>query len=275
MTKTRNPSPADVGAMYDGFDKMDVLHFGYWEDPDDETPVAEAADRLTDLVIDRLGVTAGARLLDVGCGIGTPAVRMATRTGADVLGITISGKQVQRATELAASQGLGEQVRFELADAMDMPFPDGSFDSVYALESIIHMDRPQALREMARVVRPGGRIVLTDMYDRIPAPEGQPSLIHFMTEAWMMSELIGAEDYPDLAAAAGLRLVEVMDLSEKVLWRTLRVVAHQLRAQNDALVPEQIVDRINAEEPSEALDLPSLLENSRELGCQLVVLQRD
>ncbi|KPI19082.1 Methyltransferase type 11 [Actinobacteria bacterium OK074] len=275
MAETSGPNPVEVGAMYDQFDTMDVLHFGYWEDEDDQTPVAEAADRLTDLVSGRVGAAAGKRLIDVGCGIGTPALRVASRTGAEVVGITVSGKQVERATKSAEAEGLTGQVRFELADAMHMPFPDGSFDSAYALESIIHMDRETALREIARVIRPGGRIVLTDVYDRIPAPEGQPSLMHFLAQAWMMSPLIGRDDYPALAEATGLRLVEATDISEQVLWRTLRMIAQQMRTEQPVLVPDQIVEQIDAGHAGAVPDLPGMLENAQELGCLLVVLERD
>jgi len=275
MVEVIGPDPVDVGAMYDQFDSMDVLHFGYWQDDEDHTPVAEAADRLTDLVSDRLDVVAGARLIDVGCGIGTPALRVAKLTGADVTGITVSAKQVEWASASAATAGLAQQVRFQLADAMRMPFEDGSFDSAYALESIIHMDRVTALREMARVVKPGGRVVLTDVYDRIPAPEGQPSLMHFLADAWKMSPLIAADDYPALAREAGLRLVEVTDISEQVLWRTLREIARQMRGAERPLVPEQIVDQVNASHQDGPPDLAGLLENAQELGCLLVVLARD
>ncbi|MEU2425685.1 methyltransferase domain-containing protein [Streptomyces sp. NPDC007851] len=268
-----SPNPVEVGALYDGFDTMDVLHFGYWDDDEDQTPVPEAADRLTDMVSERVGATAGKRLIDVGCGIGTPALRVARLTGAEVVGITVSRKQVERATKSAESEGLTGQVEFRYADAMQMPFEDESFDSAYALESIIHMDRRRALREISRVVRPGGRIVLTDVYDRIPAPEGRPSLMHFLVQAWMMSPLIRRDDYPALAAEVGLRLVEVSDISEQVLWRTLRRIAQQMRSEQPALVPEQIVDQIDASHET-VPDLPEMLENAQELGCLLVVLER-
>lgn len=274
MAEAVGPDPFDVGALYDQFDTMDVLHFGYWENAEDRTPIGAAADRLTDLVSGRLGpVGAGSSLLDVGCGIGTPALRVARTTGARVTGVTVSAKQVQQARAAVPGE-LAGRVRFELVNAMDMPFADGSFDSAYALESVIHMDRVKALTEIGRVVRPGGRIVLTDVYERIPARPGRPSLMHVLAGAWKMSPLIGRNDYPGLARAAGLRLVEVGDVSEQVLWRTLRMIAEQIRAREKPLVPEQIVDQVGAGRAG-GPDLAALLEDAEELGCLLVVLARD
>jgi SAM-dependent methyltransferase len=139
----------------------DNFHFGYWEGPGDTSSVEEATDRFTDLLVERLRVGPGDRVLDVGCGVGKPAVRLASATGATVLGITVSVEQVEQGNERARAAALSERVSFQYADAMDMPFEDGSFDAVLALESIMHMDRPTVLREVARVLRPGGRWVFS------------------------------------------------------------------------------------------------------------------
>lgn len=273
MTTTGTPNPQAVGELYDGFDEMDVLHFGYWPDAADQAPIEEAAARLTDLVAENVGAAPGLRLIDVGCGIGSPAVRIAERNGADITGITISAKQVARATALASAAGLADRVRFEHGDAMRMPFADGSFDAAYALESIIHMDRPSALREISRVIKPDGRVVLTDLYARKPAAS-EGGLMHFLADAWLMSPLVGLDEYPALAAAAGLAVVAVTDISEQVLWRTLQAVAQQLRENVKPLVPDQIVDQVESGYDAPPADLPALLENAKEMGCLLVVLQK-
>jgi ubiquinone/menaquinone biosynthesis C-methylase UbiE len=189
----------------------DNFHFAYWLGPDDKASVSEATDRFTDLLIPKLGVGAGQRVLDVGCGLGKPAVRVAQATGAEVVGITISPYQIGVAGERAAAEGLADRVRFEVADGMATPFPDASFDAVLAFESIVHMDRARAVKEAGRVVRPGGRVVLTDLFDRedISADEarervGQPGALPRL------------DGYPALLAEAGLEIVELEDISANV-----------------------------------------------------------
>ncbi|GIG88778.1 SAM-dependent methyltransferase [Plantactinospora endophytica] len=268
------PDPRRVGELYDQIDNKGVLHFGYWDSLDDDTPLEQAADRLTDVVAEKLELVPGASLLDVGCGLGVPALRIAARAEVGIVGITVSAEQVRRAGELATAAGLGDRVRFELTDAMAMPFANGSFDAAFALESLIHMDRRAALREIARVVRPGGRIVLTDLYDRTGGTAGEDSMIHVLARLWLMSPLIGRNDYLSLAAGAGLEVVEVLDVSENVLWKTLQQLGERMTAGDRSLVPDVVVDGLDDQRRTEMTTAPAVLGGERDIGCLLVTLRR-
>lgn len=274
MTPVRAPIPEQVGLLYDKLTDTDVLHFGYWEDPDDDTPLEEAAERLTDLVASKLHLAAGQSVLDVGCGIGTPGVRVARTTGTQVTGVTISRAQVDRANALASTEGMTDSVRFMHADAMDLPFGPESFDAAFALESIIHMDRAKALRAVHDVLRPGGHLALTDLFQRSQPPEGSPSLMHQMVDIWMMSDPVKLDEYPALLAEAGLELVELTDVTETVLRRTLLLVAEQMRAQDLSHIPDEIVASFPEEERKRLLAFPDQLAASEELGCLLLVARR-
>jgi cyclopropane fatty-acyl-phospholipid synthase-like methyltransferase len=200
----------------------DNLHFGYWHDDGDTSSVEEATDRLTDILVGKLALRPGARVLDVGCGVGKPAVRLARATGATVVGITISQRQVDDANARARAEGLGDRVTFQRADAMDMPFEDGSFDAVFALESIIHMDRRRAIVEMARVLRPGGPIVLTDLIER--AAPGAPPAESPMAQLFPASDappLPRIDDYRALVRPTDLEIDELVDITAHTLPYTL------------------------------------------------------
>src|SRR5262245_32417625 len=99
------------------------------------------------------------RLLDVACGTGW-ASRTAAERGASVIGIDLSAEMIQRATRLAAgSRG----VRFALADAEDLPFADAAFTALLCTNAFHHYPHPErAVREMKRVMAPGGRLVIGD-----------------------------------------------------------------------------------------------------------------
>lgn len=219
------PSPDQITDYYIGLGALlqmawnDNFHFGYWDGPEDKSSIEEATNRFTDLLAERLRVGPGDRVLDAGCGIGKPALQIAASTGADVLGISVSRLQVEQATERARAEGMADHVAFQYADAMDMPFADASFDAVLAFESIIHMDRPTALREMARVLVPGGRLVLTDVI-ALSEASGDLELFDGFTGRAQQKEqhiasVVEIDDWPELIADAGLELNELTNVTEQ------------------------------------------------------------
>ena len=99
-------------------------------------------------------------IIDVGCGIGGSTLHLAQKFGCNATGITLSPVQASRAKERAKEAGLEERVKFEVANALDMPFADNTFDLVWSLESGEHMpDKSKFLSECYRVLKPGGKII--------------------------------------------------------------------------------------------------------------------
>lgn len=148
------------------------IHSGYWHGPHDISSVEVASARMTDEILDRLDVGPGMRVLDLGCGTGGPGVRLARWCEAEITGISISAEDVALATARAEAAGVSHRISFRHADAVRMPFPYGAFDRVMAIECVVHAaDRVAMLSEIARVLRPGGRVVLSDFIAR--GPESQ------------------------------------------------------------------------------------------------------
>lgn len=109
------------------------------------------------------GFEPGMKVLDVGCGLGGPALTIAEYSGARVTGLDIYEPHVRIAQRRAAERGLAARTCFLAADAMDMPFPDASFERVYVFEAGCHApDKRAFYRECARVLRPGGEFLGLD-----------------------------------------------------------------------------------------------------------------
>ncbi|PSL44105.1 ubiquinone/menaquinone biosynthesis C-methylase UbiE [Saccharothrix carnea] len=241
MTTQYVPSSAEVVAFYDNALPLianlagDNVHYGYWHSREDTSTLHEAMDNLTDVMIERLGVTAGRRVLDVGCGLGAPAQRLARARGVEVVGISTSPAMVREATARARAAGLGGQVRFEVADAEHLPFEDASFDAAWAIESLVHMaDRPRVFREIGRVLRPGGRLALTDFYERIPFTGERLTMIEEYRRAALNTPFHRLEEYPPMLRDAGLHLIEYLDISEQTD-RHYPMLLERLRAHRDEL----------------------------------------
>ena len=105
-----------------------------------------------------------AHLLDVGSGIGGPARYFARRFGCRVTGIDLTEEFCDVATHLTRLTGLQQQVRFETADALAMPFADASFDGAYSMNVSMNIaDKPRLYREIRRVLKPGGWLLLSEL----------------------------------------------------------------------------------------------------------------
>ena len=102
------------------------------------------------------GLKPGSKVLDVGCGIGGPYRNIARFTGWNITGITLNEHQVQRGNTLNKNQGLAGQCQSVQGDFMKLPFPDASFDGVYAIEATCHAPHREGVySEIKRVLKPG------------------------------------------------------------------------------------------------------------------------
>lgn len=148
------------------------VHWGSWADPAaaDGSPedFARAADRLTQRLLAVAAISPGERVLDAGCGLGgTLAQLQASVSDLELTGLNIDARQLQRAAARPTSDG-GGPIRWVCGDACAMPFAPASFDAVLAVECIFHFpSRDAFFAEAARVLRPGGRLVLCDF---VPSP---------------------------------------------------------------------------------------------------------
>lgn len=111
-------------------------------------------------------VSPGARLLEVGCGPGHLSIRLAREHGLDVTGVDLDPAMIQLADENATSEsGADERTpAFIIGDVAALPFEDGAFDIVVSTFSMHHWTDPvTGLREIRRVLRPGGRALIWDL----------------------------------------------------------------------------------------------------------------
>ena len=139
----------------------------------------------------------GSRVLDVGCGIGGSSRILAKYYGFNVTGITISPAQVIRARELTPS---GLNCNFQVMDALDLKFENGSFDAVWSVEAGAHMnDKNKFADEMLRTLRPGGYLALADWNSRdlkrYPPSFFEKLVLKQLLEQWVHPKFISIEEF--------------------------------------------------------------------------------
>lgn len=212
---------ADVAAHYDELDPYyrqlwgEHVHHGLWKSGRESA--LEAVTNLSRHVAMQAKLRAGDRVCDVGCGYGATARMLAAEHGVEVTGITISPKQ-----HAAASATGGAD--FVLGDWLSNDFPDGTFDAVIAIESTEHFtDLTRGIAEMARVLAPGGRLVICAwLAGPDPSPWERRHLLEPVCREGRLAGMGDETDYRRALAAAGLALEQAEDLSRKVR-RTWRV----------------------------------------------------
>ncbi|MFD9891346.1 SAM-dependent methyltransferase [Amycolatopsis sp. NPDC059027] len=219
------PTPEEVGATYDEFGDLYALtvgdvgvHVGMWSRPGEREPAAtlgdlanRAQERQTAYHVETLALRADEHLLDIGCGTGLPAVRMARHRGGRVTGITVSATHLAKATETARTWGVSERVTFRHGNVMDLGFEDESFDAAMAVDVFAHLsDRQRAFREIARVLRPGSHFLLNDFTLRGTPPEEQ---LAAYLRAWCCAPPVTLVRTLEMAADAGLELVKAESMT--------------------------------------------------------------
>lgn len=178
-------------------------------------------------------------VLDVGCGIGGSSRHIAQKYGGSGVGITLSPVQAARAQSLSDAQGFDGRLKFEVADALQMPFADNSFDLVWSMESGEHMpDKAQFVRELARVCKPGGRIIIVAWCHRDLKPgesaltKREDKLLSRINQAYYLPRWCSVADYVRLAGENGLTGVRTDDWTDSVRRFWPAVIVSALRPRN-------------------------------------------
>ncbi|MGB3766371.1 MAG: methyltransferase domain-containing protein [Phormidesmis sp.] len=232
LTPRQYDSAESVATSYDEWTQDGILefywgehiHLGHYGSPPRQKDFRQAKyDFVREMVQwgGLNGAAPGTTLLDVGCGIGGSARILAKDYGFDVTGVTISPQQVERATQLTP---VGLSAKFMVDDAMALSFPDNSFDVVWSLEAGPHMpDKAVFARELLRVLKPGGKLVVGDWNQRDdrrkPLNAWEKPVMKQLLDQWSHPEFSSIEGFSELLKATGMVSgpVETADWAEETL----------------------------------------------------------
>jgi SAM-dependent methyltransferase len=152
-----------------------------------------------------LDLPKGSAVLDVGCGLGGPARYLAARGGWQVTGVDLSPRFIEVARMLAERSGCAEQVKFIQADALDLPFENGTFDGAWTQHVAMNIrDRAGLYSGIRRVLKPGGRLAIYDVVAAegplvFPVPWALTAETSFLLKAEAMRESLRETGFSEIS----------------------------------------------------------------------------
>lgn len=213
------------------------MHFGYYRAGLNPLRLEPMLEEMTRQVTARLGLTfeTVTRLLDAGCGMGAAARAVAARYAqAFVDGITLVPWQVEHASALVAERGLADRVKIRICDYTRSDYADATFDGVYAIESACHADgydKEGFIREAARVLKPGKKLVVADGF--ILGTQPMNPVLRYcyakVSRNWAVETFAELHAFVACLRRNGFRDVTVEDISLRIAPSVMHVPIATLR----------------------------------------------
>lgn len=230
-----------------------AMHAGYW---DNQTKsLREALKRENEVLAEMAKIKQGDYILDAGCGVGGSSIFLAQNYGCNVVGITLSEKQAQSASQNAFNAGVQDKTSFQVMDFTATQFPMHTFDVVWGIESVCHtIDKSLFVKEANRILKPGGRLILADGFTRNPPKTiKDQKQMECWLKGWGVENLDNPEVFKNHLKREGFENIVFSDITKNVIPSSRRLYWYSWPAIPLSKVGEWIGRRL----PSQTANLYS------------------
>ncbi len=208
-------SEKNIGVDYSILHQIDspanrLIRDSIWGKENDIGQQSFITPRYLDDLIIRLGIDADSYVLDVGSGVGGPAIYIASRTGCRIAGVDVSDVGVETSRRLAEKSGLAGKTEFHLCDAMKTPFADNTFDIAISLNVMnVFKDKVGLFREVLRVLKKGGTWAFLSGTFEMP---DDPDVARKMARGYLIPQYYDSmSGYRRMLGEAGFRIDEITE----------------------------------------------------------------
>jgi tocopherol O-methyltransferase len=192
-----------------------ALHYGIWYD--DTRSFLESLNNTNKHLAELADISEGQNVLDAGCGVGGAAIYLAKNHKAKVTGITLSELQAKTANENARVHQVDKLVNFKELNFCDTKLNNSSFDIIWACESSSSAaDKEQMAAEWFRLLKPGGKIVLSDFFKASDSQKDKYDLLDKWSAIWAMSPLVTNDYLSQQLEVAGFEIRHTYDLTNSI-----------------------------------------------------------
>jgi cyclopropane fatty-acyl-phospholipid synthase-like methyltransferase len=199
-----------------------AMHYGLWDI--DTQSIHEALLNENEYIGRDLDIKDTDTILDAGCGVGGTSIWMAEKFGSKVIGINIVEKQIKLANKYAKERKIDNLVCFVLGDYCNTKLPDGSFDKIFALESVCHTpDKEVFVKEVFRLLKPGGKFCIYDYFiNKLDNDDDKRNYKTFCS-GWAMSNLAKKTEFEQYLYKNNFEHIKFTDLTTKALKSSKRI----------------------------------------------------
>jgi len=220
----------DVGAYYNQtqnhyqrwwqLEKGMALHYGIWHDTTSD--FIEALANTNIHLAELANVSEGQQVLDAGCGVGGSAIFLAKNFNANVTGITLSDLQAKTARDNAIKHQVDGSTNFQVVDFTQTGLVNEKFDLIWACESSSSAaDKQVMANEWYRLLKPGGKLVLSDFFKADNISENEQKLLDQWSEIWAMAPLVSSTSLGQNLSNSGFEIKQVNNLTKNI-YKTAR-----------------------------------------------------
>lgn len=191
------------------------LHYGIWEKG--TKSFSESLVNTNKIMMELASISQSDKVLDAGCGVGGAAIFITTNVDASVIGITLSEKQVEFAQYHAKERKLDDRISFEQMDYTNTTYPNESFDTVWACESISSaQDKVAFIKEAYRILKKDGKLILSDFFASKDDQEDKHKWMRKWGKTWSISQFVSSDYFSEQLTKQGFSVLKNFDYTSKI-----------------------------------------------------------
>lgn len=216
------------------------LHYGIWDDH--TKSFGQSLINTNRVLMNIARVKDGEKILDAGCGVGGAAIFLSMHKNVDVVGITLSDRQLAFANKQTENLNLKNKPRFFKMDYTNTDFDDETFNVVWACESVSSAQQKELfLKEAYRLLKPGGRLILSDYFLTGDSDKNIHPIINKWLRTWSISNLETANSFKSFMQSVSFTNIQMADYTNAIRKSAKRMYVAGLMAS----IPSEIYNFFN------------------------------